>query len=334
MLPTAPVPLPRLRPQAVCAPVALVNSCVAMASAPVDQPGPPKRVGTLYARGSVDDELTDEDLAAGVKEALAKLGPRQKVLILPPDITRLMSKSGAMACAAYDYYGEAVTDVMPTLGTHAPMSDSEIAKMYPTIPASLFRVHDWREDVVEVGVVPAETVEKETGGKIKVPWKATLNKLVVEGGHDLVFNVGQVVPHEALGMASYTKNMFIGAAGAETINLTHHITAVYGVENIMGRADNPGRRLFNTAYDTFCPTLPALFAMTVIGADGKGGMATRGLFIGDTAECFEQAAKLSLEVNFTLLDKPLQKIVCYLDPEEYHFLWTANKAIYRCADER
>ena len=54
-------------------------------------------------------------------------------------------------------------------------------------------------------------------------------------------------------------------------------------------------------------------------------MATQG----DTAECFEQAAKLSLEVNFTLLEEPQRKVVCFLDPDEYHFLWTANKAIYR-----
>ena len=70
----------------------------------------------------------------------------------------------------------------------------------------------------------------------------------------------------------------------------------------MGRTDNPGRRLFNRAYDTFCPELPALFAMTVIGAKEDGELVTRGLFVGDTAECFEQAAKLSLEVNFTLLE--------------------------------
>ena len=44
-----------------------------------------------------------------------------------------------MACACHDFYGEAVADVMPTLGTHFPMSDDEIAKMYPTIPRPLFR---------------------------------------------------------------------------------------------------------------------------------------------------------------------------------------------------
>ena len=52
--------------------------------------------------------------------ALDKIGAREKVLLLPPDITRLMSKAGELACAAHAYYGGAVADVMPALGTHAP----------------------------------------------------------------------------------------------------------------------------------------------------------------------------------------------------------------------
>ena len=288
-----------------------------------------QRVGTLFARGSATDEISDAELADGLKEALTKLGARHKVMLLPPDITRLMSKAGELTCAAYEHYGDAVSDVMPALGTHTPMSRPEIEKMYPGIPLGLFREHDWRGNTMVVGTVPAEVVEELSDGLIVAPWNATLNRMVVEGGHDLLLSVGQVVPHECLGMANFTKNLFIGVAGAETINFTHHICAVFGVENIMGRADTPGRRLFQKAYDEFTPQLPALFAMTVIGPDTTTGkMVTRGLFVGDTMECFEQACKLSLEVNFTMIE-PQRKIVCYMDPEEYHFLWTANKAIYR-----
>ena len=89
-----------------------------------------ERWGTLYARGSPTDELSDADLAAGLRAALDKIGAREKVLLLPPDITRLMSKAGELACAAHAYYGGAVADVMPALGTHAPMTPSQIAKMY------------------------------------------------------------------------------------------------------------------------------------------------------------------------------------------------------------
>lgn len=56
---------------------------------------------------------------------------------------------------------------------------------------------------------------------------------------------------------------------------------------------------------------------------------TRGVFIGDDEECFLKAAELSLEVNFELLDAPLDKVVVYLDPEEFKSTWLGNKSIYR-----
>ena len=55
----------------------------------------------------------------------------------------------------------------------------------------------------------------------------------------------------------------------------------------------------------------------------------RGLFIGDDAECFEKGGTLSLKVNFQMLDKPLKKVVVYLEPEEFKSTWLGNKSIYR-----
>lgn len=46
----------------------------------------------------------------------------------------------------------------------------------------------------------------------------------------------------------------------------------------------------------------------MIGPAGNGGLALRGLYIGDDEECFKAAAKLSLEVNFTLVPRPIQKV--------------------------
>ena len=67
------------------------------------------------------------------------------------------------------------------------------------------------------------------------------------GGHDLILSVGQVVPHEVIGMANYNKNLLIGTGGPEGINKSHFIGAVYGMERIMGKADNPVRSLLNYA---------------------------------------------------------------------------------------
>jgi nickel-dependent lactate racemase len=156
-----------------------------------------------------------------------------------------------------------------------------------------------------------------------------LNRLVWEGRHDLVLSIGQVVPHEVIGMANYNKNLLIGTGGAESINKSHFIGAVYGLERLMGRADNPVRKLLNYASEIFLSNLPIVYVHTVIALDENGKLVTRGLFIGDDEEVFHLAARLSLKVNFTLMKQPLDKVIVYLDPSEYKSTWLGNKSIYR-----
>jgi hypothetical protein len=97
----------------------------------------------------------------------------------------------------------------------------------------------------------------------------------------------------------------------------------------MGRAVNPVRNVLNYATDKFLKHLPIVYVLTVVGRGADGGLAVRGLFIGDDVECFHQAAELSLKVNFELVDEPIRKAVVYLDPEEFHSTWLGNKAVYR-----
>jgi nickel-dependent lactate racemase len=183
--------------------------------------------------------------------------------------------------------------------------------------------------VVTVGEVPGEFVAAATEGIYTKSWPAELNRLVWRGGHDLILSIGQVVPHEVVGMANYNKNLFIGAGGAAGINESHFIGAAYGMERMMGRADTPLRRILNYAQEHFCRHLPLVYVLTVIGPRDDGSLAVRGLFIGDDVECFNLAAALSVEVNFTVLDEEPRKMVVFLDPEEFHSTWLGNKAIYR-----
>lgn len=282
-----------------------------------------------YAAGSPDSELTDSQLQAALVQCLQRLGPRQRVLALPPDFTRFNSRGGQLTCMLYDYLGERLVDVMPALGTHVPMPAWQLDKMFPTLPKSLIREHRWRDDVVTVGEVPAEFVSQVTEGIWSRPWPAQLNKLVWQGGHDLIVSLGQVVPHEVIGMANYNKNLFVGTGGSQGINESHFIGAAYGMERMMGRADTPLRRILNYAQDQFCRRLPLLFVLTVVGTKARGELATRGLFIGDDHECFQRACELALQVNFTTLHKELRKVIVHLDPEEFHSTWLGNKAIYR-----
>ena len=282
-----------------------------------------------FEQGAANAELNDQDINRGLKEALGKIGTRNRVLAIPPDMTRFHSMAGRLTELAWEYYGEKLIDVLPALGTHAAMTGEEIGKMFGAVPRSLFRVHDWRNDVVSLGEVPASYVEKVSEGRVDYSWPAQVNRLLVEGQHDLILSIGQVVPHEVVGMANYNKNIFVGTGGPEGINKSHFLGAVYGLERIMGRASTPVRDVLNYASEHFAADFPFVYIQTVIGRNQQGKLVVRGLYIGDDEECFLKAAELSLEVNFQMLEKPLHKVVVYLEPEEFKSTWLGNKSIYR-----
>jgi len=284
---------------------------------------------TFFAQGSPTTDLSRDEMRAALFGALERLGPRQKVIALPPDFTRANSMAGPLTCFVHEYYGDRLTDVMPALGTHVPMPDWQLDRMFPGLPKELIREHDFRNDVVTIGEVPSDFVSEASEGVYSKPWPVELNRLIWQGGHDLVLSIGQIVPHEVVGMANYNKNLLIGTGGASGINESHFIGAAYGMERMMGRADTPLRRILNYAQEHFCGHLPLVFVLTVIAPRDDGSLAVRGLYIGDDEDCFLQAAGLSVEVNFTILDEAPKKMVVYLDPEEFHSTWLGNKAIYR-----
>lgn len=283
-----------------------------------------------YARGSKKDNISPDEVRAILKEVFDKMGKKKRVLALPPDFTRLNSYAGPITEMVYDYYGDALTDVMPALGTHSPMTDEQIKTMFGHVPADRFRVHDWRNDVATVGQVPSEYVNKVSEGRLNYSWPAQVNKLLLDPSFDLILSIGQVVPHEVIGMANYTKNIFVGVGGAEGINKSHYIGATYGLERIMGRAKSPVRDVMEYARTHFIKDLPIVYVLTVRAKNEESGeMELKGLFIGDDFECFQKASDLSLETNFIMVDHEIKKCLVYLDPEEFKSTWLGNKSIYR-----
>jgi nickel-dependent lactate racemase len=285
---------------------------------------------SLYcAVGSAETSLTQEQLRELLNDALAKLGPRNAVLAVPPDQSREHSQAGLLTRFVFEHYGERLKAVLPAIGTHTPMRADQIARMYAGVPQDLFRVHNWRTDVETLGEVPAEFIREQSEGKLDYPWPAQVNKLISRGGHDLILSIGQVVPHEVIGMANYTKNIVVGTGGRESINRSHYLGAVYGMERIMGRAENPVRKVFDYAAEHFLAALPIVYVHTVVGRSEDGGLAVRGLYVGDDREVFLRAAELSLNVNFEIVEQQIRKAVVYLDPHEFHSTWIGNKAVYR-----
>jgi len=279
--------------------------------------------------GSEQSNLSSAELRTGLFHALQALGRRDRVLAIPPDFTRFHSGSGKLTKSAHDFYGERLRAILPALGTHAPMTPNQVTKMFGDIPFSLFHAHNWRTDTVTVGEVPSEYVREQSEGKLDYTWPVQINRMLIEGGFDLILSIGQVVPHEVIGMANYNKNILVGTGGPDSINRSHYLGAVYGMERIMGRADNPVRRVLKYASNHFIRHLPIVYVLTVVGRKEDGSLAIRGLFVGDDDECFHKAAELSLKVNFVMLDAEIRKAVVYLDPDELKSTWLGNKAIYR-----
>ncbi len=282
-----------------------------------------------YSKINSQRGISNKELNDALIEIYQKLGNRKKVLAIPPDITRFYSQAGILTQFTYQYYREKLTDILPSIGTHYPMTESEIKKMYGDIPLNLFRIHDWRNGLATLGIVPSYYIREISKGAVDYDIPIQVDKILVEGNYDLILSIGQVVPHEVIGMANHNKNVFIGTGGAEGINKSHFLGAAYGMEKIMGRADTPVKRVLNYGSDHFAKHLPIVYILTVIGKDEDNNLAVKGLFAGDDLECFNLAAELSLKENFIMLDHPLKKVVVYLEPAEFKTTWLGNKSVYR-----
>jgi nickel-dependent lactate racemase len=209
------------------------------------------------------------------------------------------------------------------------MTREEREIMFPGIPHKLFHDHDWRHGVNRLGSIESAYVAEVSDGVVSYPIDVKINRLLLEGEFDLILSIGQVVPHEVVGMANYTKNIVIGVGGSDFIHRSHFLGAAYGMERIMGRSDTPVRRVIDHAAKSFLSHLPIVYCLNVMQKAADGKLHMRGLYVGDDEACFLQAAELSRQLNFDVLPQPIQRCVVYLDPHEYRTTWLGNKAIYR-----
>lgn len=282
-----------------------------------------------FERGDNHSMLGEQDFREALGAAFQASGNPKRVLALPPDHTRSDSRAGQLTQIAYEMLGQRLVDVMPALGTHEAMSEGELRYMFGDLPNQLIRVHNWQRDVVTLGQVDADFVSNATEGIYSRPWSAQVNRLLIEGRHDLILSLGQVVPHEVIGMANYNKNVFIGTGGSAGINESHYLSALYGMERIMGRCDTPLRRILNEAQDRFCRDMPLMFVLTVVESLTDGTKVVRGLFVGDNHDVFYRAGELSAQVNRFVVQPAPKTVVVTMNPTKYKRTWLANKAIYR-----
>lgn len=254
----------------------------------------------------------------------------RKVLLIPPDITRMHSGAGMITAIYYDMLKDSChVDILPALGTHDPMTGEEIDAFFGRdIPKDRFIVHNWRSDVVKIGEIPGEFVAEVSEGLIHTPITVELNKRLVDDTYDRIISIGQVVPHEVVGMANYSKNLLVGCGGTDIINQSHMLGAVYGMERIMGKDHSPVRKVFDYAEKNFLAHIPLTYVLTVT-TENAGEVSIHGLYIGRNRGLFEQAVALSQQKNLTFIEEPIKKIVVYLDEAEFKSTWLGNKSIYR-----
>jgi len=284
----------------------------------------------ISIKASSRDGITDSEIKSALEQTLKDRGELKRVLLIPPDYTRLNSYAGVITGIYYDMLSEKCrVDIMPALGTHMPMSDDERIEMFGIrIPKECFINHNWRTDVVKIGEVPASFVEDVSDGLMNEPIDVEVNRILLDKSYDLIISIGQVVPHEVVGMANYSKNIFVGCGGRSMINQTHMLGAFYGLERIMGRDFSPVRKVFDYAEENFIRDIPLIYVLTVT-SQHNGKTVVDGLFAGRERSLFEEAVRLSQEKNLNFVEEPLKKVVVYLDEKEFKSTWLGNKAVYR-----
>ncbi len=281
------------------------------------------------------DSISREALTAVLDQAVAEArkricGTPRRVLLLPPDITRMHSGAGWITEVFYERFkAEADVHVIPTLGQHEPHTREQNRQMFGAIPHERIHPHDWRGGVVRVGEIPADYVREISGGVADWAIPVDLNRMLMEEKWDLIINIGHVVPHEVLGFANHNKNYFIGLGGKDTICASHLMAASCGIENNLGNLLTPVRQCFNKAEDELLGRLPDMYVQVVLARDPGGHLVHTGVHIGDDLETYLSAARQAREQNITVFEEPLKKVVCVMQGDEFFSTWVANKAVYR-----
>ena len=173
-------------------------------------------LSSLILKDRNDSGLSDATIREALERALApRLGALRKVLLLPPDITRANSGAGAITAHLYQHLqASAQVDIMPALGTHEPMTREEVRSFFGEgVPFERILIHNWRNEVVRIGQVPGDFVAGVSEGLVTEPIEVEINRHLLDPSYDLILSIGQVVPHEVVGMPT-TARIFSSVAAA------------------------------------------------------------------------------------------------------------------------
>ena len=285
----------------------------------------------VLGKGSTTETLTIEDVQQLIAQAcdpLPLVGKR--VLVIIPDGTRT-APIPLFFSLFYKQLGRRVAqlDYLIALGTHPPMSEEAIdrlvgipaherAEHYPNV--QIFNHHWSQPEILKtIGVISRQEAERLSNGLLVDEVPVTLNRLISE--YDQLIICGPVFPHEVAGFSGGAKYLFPGIAGPQIINFTHWLGALVTSMQTIGIKDTPVRRIIHRAAEfVTCP----LLCMALVLKDQQ----LYGLYIGNYAEAWSQAADLSAKIDIITVQQPFKRVLS-MPSAIYDDLWTAAKAMYK-----
>ena len=282
--------------------------------------------------GHPDAVLTGETVRSIIETGTrASLYENKRVLVLTPDATRTCPLP-MLVRAVRETIGSraAQLDFMVALGTHPPLAEETILKLYgitarrrqEAFAGSRFLNHRWdlEDTFMEIGTLGAKAVEETSGGLLSEEVPILINKAICQ--YDLVLIVGPVFPHEVVGFSGGAKYLFPGISGGDFLHFFHWLGAVMTCWNTIGFKDTPMRRLIHQAMGKV--KIPIHCLAMVVTPENR----LCGFYAGGPAEAWSDAADLSARVHIVTKPKPY-RIVLGKAPAMYEEIWTAGKVMYK-----
>lgn len=280
--------------------------------------------------GSPDHSCMEEEVRTLLEEGTpVRLFDRKRVLVLTPDATRTCPLP-MMIRSVVDVIGAraAKLDFMVALGTHTPLAQKDILKLYGIDSRrKMFRGieffnHEWdrQESFARIGTFTQEEVEDLSEGRLKEKVPLVINKRIFD--YDLVLIVGPVFPHEVVGYSGGAKYLFPGISGGDFLHFFHWVGAVITCKNIIGIKDTPVRRAIDKAMEKV--PVPVHCVAMVVNENSN----LCGLYVGHVREAWSKAAELSSQVHVKTKKKPF-RVVLGRAPAMYDEIWTAGKVMYK-----
>jgi nickel-dependent lactate racemase len=255
----------------------------------------------------------------------------KKLLVLTPDGTRTCPLPMLVQVLGQTLGRRAKQlDFLVALGSHPVLEEEQVLSLYglaresrsSQFPNSRFLSHRWDlpGTLKPLGTIPAEDIERLTGGRFAEPVTVDINRMIFD--YDLLVILGPVFPHEVAGYSGGNKYLFPGISGGPFLHFTHWLGAVVTCWQTIGRKDTPVRRLLDRAAGLV--PVPRLGISLAVAEDG--GLA--GLFAGNVEEAWSRAAELAEKLHVVRTGRSFHTVLGRA-PAMYDEMWVGGKVMYK-----